>query len=138
MAVKLRITGGGEGKKKPAKSTTPTPAELEAANKFAKNFALRRGLVSGENTNVGNQVPQFIDAKTGLPAVAAPPIGKFTNKVPAYVTSLEWDHDSNLPYYIDEKTGDTQYVDKDLFYSPRFRKAAPMKPLQENPLGNIR
>ena len=135
MATKIKIIGGGD---EPAKTTkikvskkpAATSAEVEAANQFAKSFALRRGLVSGENTHTGGQVPKFIDQRTGadVSGVVAPPIGKMSNRVPAYVTSLEWDKDANLPYYIDDKTGDTQYVDKELFYSPRFRRAVPSQP----------
>lgn len=134
MAVKLKI-GSGEEPKKPTKvkvnktGTTPTPAEIEAANKIARDISVRRGLMQGENLNVGNQIPKFYDERTGkelLPGDAQPPVGTLSNKVPLYVKSLEWDSKSNLPYYIDEKTGDTQYVAKDLFYSPRFKKAAPI------------
>lgn len=133
-----KIKVGGDPKKS-AKVTKPTPAELEAANKFAKSIALRRGLISGENTHTGGQVPRFYDSRTGKDITGQPDptltMGRISDKVPLYVNSLEWDEQAQLPYYVDEKTGDTQYVNKDLFYSPRFRKTAP--PLQNNPLGNI-
>ncbi len=136
MATKLKIVGGGtdpekgKTKIKATKKAAASSAEVEAANQFAKSFALRRGLLSGEDTHTGGLVPKFIDQRTGadVTGMAAPPIGKLTNKVPAYITSLEWDKDANLPYYIDDKTGDTQYVDKELFYSPRFRRAVPSQP----------
>jgi hypothetical protein len=120
--MKVRITGGGEGEKKSSKPAPPSRAEVEAANKFAKEFAIRRNLISGENTHTGGQVPKFVDARTGMDVTGniPPPVGRLTDKVPLYVKSLEWDDKANLPYYVDEKSGDTQYVAKDLFYSPRF------------------
>lgn len=138
MAVKLKMGGGDEPKKATKVRVTkleegkPTPEALEAANRLAKDIAIRRGLISGENTHTGGQIPKFIDQRTGKELTAAdamPPIGRFTNKVPLYVKSLEWDASSNLPYYIDEKTGDMQYVQKDLFYSPRFRMASATQPI---------
>lgn len=129
MLIESPLTGGGGDKKpskiKSSKPPSPTPAELAAANKFAKEMALRRGLISGENTHVGNQIPKFFDARTGKELGVGdvePGIGRLDTKVPLYVKSLEWDAQSNLPYYIDEKTNDIKYVAKDLFYSPRFRK----------------
>lgn len=120
--MKIRLSSGGDDKNKPA-SKTPTPAEIEAATIFARDMARRRGLMSGENTHTGGQVPPFIDAATGkqlLPGAIDPAVGRLSNKVPLYVKSLEWDSKAGLPFYIDEKTGDMQYVAKDLFHSPRF------------------
>lgn len=111
--------------KKPSKikvkAGNPTAEQLAAANQFAKQIALRQGLISGENTHVGNQLPRFIDDRgrdvTGMPP---PEVGKLSSNVPSYVKSLDWDDKMNLPYYTDEKTGYIQYVPKDLFYSARF------------------
>ena len=135
--MKIRLTGGGEGEKKAPTPAIPSRAEVQAANKFAKEFAIRKGLLSGENTHTGGQVPKFIDGKTGLDitGVTPPPVGRLSNKVPLYVKELHWDDKAGLPYYLDEKTGDTQYVAKELFQSRRFKK----DPINlENPLGNIR
>lgn len=128
--MRIKVTGGGDPiKKTKIKSKSgPTPAELEAANKLARDISVRRGLIQGENLNVGNQIPKFIDAASGkelLPGAATPETGRLASKVPLYVKSLEWDSKAGLPFYTDEKTGDLQYVAKDLFYSPRFRKATP-------------
>jgi len=108
MAIKIKITdpvGDPKGKTTKIKaSAKPAASELEAANRFAKNFATRRGLLSGENTHTGGAIPQFVEGRTGqvIPTgQPEPPICNLSNKVPAYVTSLEWDDKSNLPYYID-------------------------------------
>jgi hypothetical protein len=136
MAIKLRVSAGEPEKKTKVRvsSTKASAAEVEAANKFAKDFALRRGLISGENTHTGGVVPPFVDA-AGKPYVAPPvvaPVGMLSNKVPEYVKKLEWDKEAGLPYYIDDKTGDSKYVNKELFYLPRFRRSNAI----ENPLGN--
>lgn len=115
----------------------PTPAQLAAANAEAKRLAVSKGLMIGESAHVGDRIPNYIDARTGREITEAdiePPVGVLSNKVPMYVQSLEWDDKANLPYYIDEKTGDAQYVIKELFFSPRFKKA---KPIMQNPLGNL-
>ena len=132
MAIKIKITDPGtDPKKKVTKikaTAKPSSTELEAANRFAKDFAVRRGLLSGEETHTGGKIPQFVEGRTGqvIPTgQPEPPLGTLSNKVPAYVTSLEWDDKSNLPYYIDEKTGDTKYVAQELFHSPRFKRAVP-------------
>ena len=127
MAVKIKVGGGGGDKKTKVKVSTAkaSSADLEAANKFAKNFALRKGLISGENTHVGGVIPKFIEGRTGmeLPAGGIAPAGLLSNKVPPEVKSLEWDAKANLPYYIDPQTGDSKYVAKELFYLPRFRRS---------------
>lgn len=126
--MKVRVKTGGDPKDKKA----PTAAELAEANRIAKEFAIRRNLISGENTHVGNQIPKYIDAATGKELVAGsiqPQAGSTNYNVPSYVKSLEWDDRANLPYYIDEKTGDLTYVAKDLFYSPRFRRPTPITSL---------
>lgn len=103
-------------------TTTPTPLEIQAANNFAKMFAIRRHLVSGQNTYVGNQLPQFVD-ESGKPYVARMgniPQSMVQSIPPPYVKELQWDDHANLPYYIDEKSGDKQFVKKDWFFSDRF------------------
>src|SRR5574341_506991 len=131
--MKVRLNGGDDPKKPiKIKTNKPTAAELEAANILAKDIAVRKGLISGESTHVGGEIPKFYDARTGKELVAViipPPVGKLSNKVPLYVKSLEWDADANLPYYIDEQTGDMQYVNKDLFHSPRFQSTRGTTPI---------
>ena len=126
--MKVRITSGGEEPKgspkvRVKKAATPSLAELEAANKFAKDLAARKGLVNAESFHVGNQIPKFIDDRTGKEATQGniiPGVGKLSATVPSYVKSLEWDDQKSMPYYVDQSTGYMQYVPKDLFYSPRF------------------
>ena len=126
MRIKIKGDPGDGGKKSTkvrTKTPIPTPAELEAANKMARDISVRRGLMMGENVHTGGQIPKFIEASTGkelLPGDVDPAIGRLSNKVPLYVKSLEWDSKAGLPFYTDEKTGDIQYVAKDLFHSPRF------------------
>lgn len=133
MAIKIKVAASNPEKKTKVKvSAKANPADVEAANNFAKNFALRRGLISGENTHTGGIVPQFVNP-SGLPAEPVAPVGMLSNKVPAEIKSLEWDAKANLPYYIDPKSGDSKYVAKELFYAPRFRRS---NALTENPLGN--
>ena len=134
MAIKIKVAAGNPEKKTKVRVSTAktTPADVEAANRFAKDFALRRGLISGENTHTGGIVPQFVDP-SGMPAQPVAPVGMLSNKVPAEIKSLEWDAKANLPYYIDPKSGDSKYVAKELFYAPRFRRSNAM---MENPLGN--
>lgn len=116
--------------KKPTKIkvTKPTSAEVEAATRFAKEMAIKRGLISGENTHTGGLIPKFVDeaGRELMPGDVSPEVGRLDSKVPSYVKELEWDAKANLPYYMDEKTGDLKYVAKDLFHLPRFRKAVPL------------
>lgn len=137
MAIKLRVAAVSPEKKTKVRVSAPkaTSADVEAANNFAKNFALRRGLISGENTHTGGIVPQFVDpsGRPALPPESVAPVGMLSNKVPAEIKSLEWDDKAKLPYYIDPASGDTKYVNKELFYAPRFRRS---NVLMENPLGN--
>lgn len=135
--MKVRVkTGGGD----PTEKKKPTANELAEANRVAKEFAVRRGLMIGENAHVGGQIPKYIDARTGkelLPNAIQPPLGNLSNKVPLGIQELEWDAKANLPYYIDPQTGDTQYVAKELFYSPRFRRNKIPITAISNPLGNL-
>lgn len=122
--MKVRSIGGGE-KKAPVKvkSVAPSPADLEAANQLAKRIAIQNGLITGENAHTGGQIPKFYDSRSGRELTSAdttPPVGKFSDKVPLYVKELQWDDKAALPFYIDQNTGDAQYVAKELFHSPRF------------------
>lgn len=133
MATKIKVPIGGTEKGK-----KPTSSELAAANKLAKRLSVQRGLIIGENAHTGGQIPRFIDAKTGADITGMPDpgmVGRVNTRVPDYVKSLEWDEHASLPYYIDEKTGDVQYVPKEYFGLPRFKNPAIAR---ENPLGNIR
>ena len=117
--TKLRITKGEDPK-------APTPQQLAAANQFAKTFALRKGLISGESTHVGGAIPRFIDSATGqdITGVKPPifPTGTIMDirQVPTYVKDLQFDDKSNLPYFVNQETGDIQYVHPDIARSSRF------------------
>lgn len=106
-------------------TSPPTQAELEAANKFAKEFATRKGLTIAQDAHVGNIIPKFIDQTTGKEFVGGqgklPPRTIMNiNQIPTYVKDLQWDDKSNIPYYIDKQTSDIQYVHPDIFFSSRF------------------
>lgn len=105
----------------------PTKKQLADANTFAKAFAVRRGMITGEDTNVGNQVPQFVDTKGNVVGKDYSPLsgGNVSTYVPPEVKDLQWDADMNMPFYIDPQSGDAKYTSKDNFYSPRFRKSGP-------------
>jgi hypothetical protein len=111
---------GGRNNKK------PTPQQLEQANQEARRFAMARSLVSGENTNVGGQIPQYYNQGgkniTGMPAGGQLPPRTIMNinQIPPYVKDLQWNEQAGAPYYVDEKTGDIQYVHPSIFYSSRF------------------
>ena len=117
--MKLKIRTGDPGT--PAK---PSPAQLAEATAFARNFALRRGLVSGENTTVGGQIPRFVDTMGNPANVQNKPLPPRTitniNQIPTYVKELQWDEQKNVPYYIDQQTDEIKYVHPDIFYSTRF------------------
>lgn len=115
--MKLSILSSkGEGPK-------PTAKEILAANLFAKEFARKRHHIMAEETHVGNQVPKFLDAAGNeLPKnFSNVPQHMISQKVPTYVKELEWDSKANLPYYVDDQSGDIKYVSRDFFYSDRFQ-----------------
>lgn len=96
---------------------------LAAANAEAKRFALSRGLVNPESTFV-DSIPQYVDER-GRPVTSVQPSfpSKLLNSfIPKEVTSLEWDSDKNLPYYLDPNSGDIMYTKPENFYLPRFKK----------------
>ena len=100
----------------------PKKKALAEANAKVKEFAVRRGLIIGNDAHV-DSIPKYIDAKTGKDITGVTtnlPQSQITPYVPPYVKSLEWDAKANMPYFIDEKTGDQRYVPKDYFYLPRF------------------
>lgn len=100
----------------------PTPEQLAAANAEAKRFALNRHLIFGEDAHVGNRLPKYVDEKGNIVTsdYTNVPKSQILNTPPSYVKQLEWDDKANLPYFIDEKSGDLQYVNKDWFYTDRF------------------
>lgn len=105
----------------------PTKQELAKANDFAKQFAMRKKLITGEDTNVGNSIPPFIDSSTGLDITGQPsqstlPYNTITDirKIPYYVTADDIKYDDNVPYYIDQQSGDQQPIHPDIARSSRF------------------
>lgn len=108
------------------------PQTIDEANIYARDLAKRRGLVSGENTNVGNQLPTYRDAQGNiLPDTWSPiPQSSINNYIPPSVTDLQWSSDANLPYYTDPNSGDMVYTNRDNFYLPRFQKNRGQTPEQ--------
>jgi hypothetical protein len=102
----------------------PTSKKLLEATIFAKDFARKRHHIMAEETHVGNQVPKFINTATGkeMPQnYTSVPMRQISQTVPKSVKELEWDSKANLPYYLDEQSGDIKYVNRDLFYTDRFQ-----------------
>jgi hypothetical protein len=102
-----------------------TQQQLDAANEQARRLVARK---NGDRPdlayvakNIGDQVPQYKDP-TGRPYNPLPP-SNMSTYIPPYVKDLQWNPELNLPYYIDEKTGDIQYTAQENFNLPRFRKA---------------
>jgi hypothetical protein len=120
MAGSLASFGGEDPI--PKKSTQ---AEVDAANKEAKRFAMARGLVSGSDTFVakkaGDPLPKYIDSRTGKPHV--PEITKpRAITVPDSVLLSDIKSDNGFYWYNDPQTGDLVEVDPLVLNLPRFRK----------------
>lgn len=101
----------------------PTAKQLQDANMFAKQFAMNRHLFNAQEMHVGDTLPKFVDSLTGKEVskdYTPIPSQRILNIVPDYVKELQWDAKNNLPYFIDDHTGDIQYVKKDWFYTDRF------------------
>lgn len=95
---------------------------------YARDFALRRGLVSGQNTIIPETGAPFIDANTGKEIPFGQQTQKYSpntiidiKKVPYYVKTLEYDGKNNTWFYEDEKTGDYTPVSHEIAYSSRFQ-----------------
>lgn len=104
--------------------TFTSQQQLDAANQQARQFALARGLSSGENTyvgkNVGDPMPQFVNPQ-GIPTQPNN-IQGLNSYVPPEVNDLQWSTEANLPYYTDPQSGDIKYTTPSNFYLPRFKK----------------
>ncbi len=116
MTTKIRV---GDDPKK------PTPAQLAAANEFARNFTARQGLAIANMAHVGNQVPQFRDVAgnnvTGAQQQLPPNLITDIRQIPSYVTpdNIILGKDG-LHYYEDQQTGDMRPIHPDILRSPRF------------------
>jgi len=118
--------GGGDDDPK----KKPTPKMIADANAFARSFGARKLPFIGENLHTGNTVAPFIDAATGMDisGIAPPPIklpfGTITDPrmIPSYVTDKDIirDDPNNVPYFINQETGDMQYIHPDLLTMRRF------------------
>jgi hypothetical protein len=114
MKLSILSSKGGEPK--------PTTQQLMEANLFAKAFARRKGHINAESTHVGGELPKYVDA-SGKPLskdFSPIPMSMVSPKVPAYVKELEWDEANNMPYYVDNQSGDMKYVQRDLFFTDRY------------------
>jgi hypothetical protein len=115
--------------------------ELALASQHAKNQAEKKSLMNPEEANVGNKFPTMSfngkdygpvngDFQTREPIPAKQGPGPRTipaSAIPHYVKDLQWDKETNLAYYVDEKTGDTQYVEQGALNASRFRKSTPQQ-----------
>jgi hypothetical protein len=102
-----------------------SPEELAKQNAFARDFAKRQNLITGENTHVGSSGAKFIDAATGLPMTGQPQypsnIVMDISKVPSYVTADNIIKGKDgLSYFEDQTTGNMMPLHPDILRSPRF------------------
>lgn len=97
--------------------------DLDAANMFAKQFAISHGLMSGENANVGGVIPPFVDENgrniTGMPAQT--PNVKLQTFVPPDIDELKEDN-TGYPYFDDPQSGDPVHVPQNYRHLSRFNK----------------
>ncbi len=121
----------------------PNRKDLDRANIFAKEFATRKGLVIGNDAHVGNSIPKFVDNKGkelvgGMNSSLPPRTITNINLIPSYVKNLELDPDTKVPYYLDEQTGDIQYVHPDIARTERFNpnRGKSVEMLAANIFGN--
>lgn len=102
----------------------PTPQQLQAANQFAKTWALRNNLISGENTHVGGAIPPFVDSRTGqdITGVTALPAGTITDirQIPSYVTADNIIQGKDGFHYFEDQNGDMKPIHPDILRTPRF------------------
>jgi hypothetical protein len=105
----------------------PTKEELAKANSFARQFALRKNLITGENTNVGNAIPPFIDAQTGVDLTGKPntsqlPPNTITDirMLPNYVTSNDLITGKDGLSYFQNQDGDMIPIHPDIVRSSRL------------------
>jgi hypothetical protein len=98
-----------------------TQADVDAANQIAKNLALKKGLISGEDTYVarkpGDPVVQYSNFD-GTP-YTAPPTKPLPMTVPAGADLQSAD---GTYWYTDPVTGDVVDVDPAVANTPRFRR----------------
>lgn len=118
--TKIRVTKSGDEPKK------LSPQDIASQTAFAKNFALRKNLLIGQNAYVGSEGAPFVDASgkdiTGVPSQSKLPYNTITDirKIPAYVAASDIKYDDVVPYYIDQQTGDAQPIHPDIARSSRF------------------
>lgn len=103
---------------------TRRPQTIDEANAYAKDIAIRMGLISGVDTHVGNTLPIYRDPQGNiLPDVPMPITKSSANPyIPSEVTELQLSSETGQPYYLDPKTGDMVYTTQDNFFLPRFQK----------------
>src|SRR5882672_8360499 len=100
MKIKIKVNPGD---KNPAKKAA-TQADVNAANAMAKRLAMKKGLLSGEETyavkKVGDELPRFIDAATGKDTdpTGLPPT-KRASKIPSYVKPEDIKSEQGVSWY---------------------------------------
>jgi hypothetical protein len=114
----------GEDPLVPVKPTPGRPvftsqAEIDAANAAAKNMAVRKGLISGEDTYVARNIgdPKPFVVADGRAAGAIKP--KLFN-IPNYITRDDIQTHEGSAWYTDPRTGDIQDIDMSVLNQPRF------------------
>lgn len=102
-----------------------TQAEIELANKQAREFAKSHGYEDWQNTYVGRKigdpVPKYIDEATGKEFIPMPSKQKLM-KLPNDIKLSDIKSEAGLYWYEDPQTGDVIDVDPSVVNDPRFRK----------------
>lgn len=103
--------------------------ELAKQNALARSFAMRKIPMIGESAHVGEYGAPFIDAQTGMDITGMPdrtqmPANLITDPrmIPSYITDKDimMNNETNVPYYIDQETGDMQPIHPDILSLRRF------------------
>lgn len=103
---------------------TPTPQQLEAANKLAREFAARRGQINPEDTHVGNTLPEVTFDGKPIQYGAPLPINYRTRNykpIPSYATEVQYDQRTNTAWYTN-RDGDLVEMDPRDMNLPQFTK----------------
>ncbi len=116
---KIKIAFTGDDPKK------PSPLELMAQNRFAKDFAARKGLVIAQDAHVGANGAPFVDP-SGKPVVTQPtklPYNTVTDirNLPSYVNADNVIQGKDgLSYFENQVTGDMTPIHPDILRTKRF------------------
>lgn len=115
--VKIKVkktTGEGDNPKEKTPVIT-SKEQLDKENETARRLAIREGHFDAKNVyaarKVGDPAPQYIDSRTGKPAVATPTKPKRLT-LPNNVSTSDVKQHEDSYWYEDPQTGDVVDVDR--------------------------